>query len=76
MTRKITFTIWSHIRSGKIHKKYKVDYFTFKNAPRSLRKKWVTAINQVVKSGQFVGGPHLSAFEKVLRNYLYVWDHK
>jgi dTDP-4-amino-4,6-dideoxygalactose transaminase len=62
--------IWHLLRSGKIHKNMKVDYFTFKHVPFRLRKSWNSAISNVIRDGQFIGGQSLRSFEKEFGKYL------
>jgi len=48
----------------------KVDFFSFKDAPDSLKEEWKAATKVVIDSGQFVGGPYVSKFEAEWANYL------
>ena len=48
----------------------KIDFFTFKAAPRELYMEWNTAISEVVDSGQFIGGPIVEKFETEWSRYL------
>lgn len=48
----------------------KVDFFSFKDAPDSLKKEWKAANREVIDSGQFIGGPYVSKFETEWANYL------
>lgn len=48
----------------------KVDFFSFKDAPDSLRKEWETETRRVIDSGQFIGGPYVAKFESEWANYL------
>ena len=48
----------------------KVEFFSFKAAPDSLKKEWEAAIREVIDSGQFIGGPYVSKFETEWANYL------
>ena len=48
----------------------KVDFFSFKDAPESLKDEWYFAINQVVESGIFIGGPAVASFESEWAKYL------
>ncbi len=48
----------------------KVDFFSFKDAPDSLREEWKTATRKVIDSGQFIGGPYVAKFESEWANYL------
>ena len=48
----------------------KVDFFSFKDAPDSLKKEWEAATRQVIDSGQFIGGPYVSEFETEWARYL------
>jgi dTDP-4-amino-4,6-dideoxygalactose transaminase len=48
----------------------KVDFFSFKEAPDSLQQEWQVAIREVLDSGQFIGGAHVSNFENEWANYL------
>ena len=49
---------------------HKVDFFSFKDAPDSLRKEWQAATKEVIDSGQFIGGPYVSKFENEWAGYL------
>ena len=48
----------------------KVEFFSFKDAPDSLRKEWETATRKIIDSGQFIGGPFVATFESEWANYL------
>ena len=48
----------------------RVDFFSFKDAPDSLRDEWKAAILEVIDSGQFIGGPFVNKFESEWANYL------
>ena len=48
----------------------KVDFFSFKDAPDSLKEEWEAATREVIDSGQFIGGPYVSKFETEWANYL------
>lgn len=48
----------------------KVDFFSFKDAPDTLRKEWEVATRKVIDSGQFIGGPYVSKFETEWANFL------
>ena len=48
----------------------KVDFFSFKDAPDSLREEWKAATREVIDSGQFIGGAFVSKFEEEWANYL------
>lgn len=48
----------------------KVDFFSFKNAPDSLKNEWEIATQEVINSGQFIGGPYVSKFENEWATYL------
>jgi dTDP-4-amino-4,6-dideoxygalactose transaminase len=48
----------------------KVEFFSFKNAPESLRREWRSAANTVIESGYFIGGPVVDQFESEWANYL------
>jgi dTDP-4-amino-4,6-dideoxygalactose transaminase len=48
----------------------KVDFFSFHDAPDSLRDDWKAATLKVIDSGQFIGGPFVSRFEVEWANYL------
>ena len=41
----------------------KVPFFSFENVPKSIKRRWLKAIREVVKSGVFVGGEHVGTFE-------------
>lgn len=48
----------------------KVDFFSFRDAPDSLKEEWKAANREVIDSGQFIGGPYVSKFETEWANYL------
>jgi dTDP-4-amino-4,6-dideoxygalactose transaminase len=48
----------------------KVEFFSFKDAPESLRQEWRSAANKVIESGYFIGGPVVEQFESEWANYL------
>jgi dTDP-4-amino-4,6-dideoxygalactose transaminase len=48
----------------------KVDFFSFKDAPDSLREEWQAATREVIDSGQFIGGPYVTQFENDWASYL------
>jgi dTDP-4-amino-4,6-dideoxygalactose transaminase len=48
----------------------KVDFFSFKNAPESLKNQWKVATQEVIESGQFIGGRYVSKFENEWASYL------
>ena len=48
----------------------KVEFFSFKDAPDSLREEWNAATREVIDSGQFIGGPYVSKFESEWAKYL------
>jgi dTDP-4-amino-4,6-dideoxygalactose transaminase len=48
----------------------KVDFFSFKDAPDSLKEEWKVATREVIDSGQFIGGPYVSKFEEEWADYL------
>lgn len=48
----------------------KVEFFSFKDAPESLRDEWRDAIAQVIESGIFIGGPTVAKFESEWAAYL------
>ena len=48
----------------------KVNFFSFKDAPDSLKQEWNAATRDVIDSGQFIGGPYVSKFESEWANYL------
>jgi dTDP-4-amino-4,6-dideoxygalactose transaminase len=48
----------------------KVDFFSFKDAPKSLKVEWGLAIAEVVESGIFIGGPAVAKFEFEWSKYL------
>lgn len=68
MTRVITFVRMRSIWNGK--KVNKVDFFSFKDAPDSLKEEWKAATREVIDSGQFIGGPYVSKFEEEWADYL------
>jgi len=47
-----------------------VPFFDFKAAPASLKQEWKDAVERVIESGRFIGGPEVSEFEKKWANYL------
>jgi dTDP-4-amino-4,6-dideoxygalactose transaminase len=48
----------------------KVEFFTFKDAPESLKNEWRSAIGEAIDSGVFIGGPLVAKFEAEWANYL------
>lgn len=52
----------------------KVDFFSFKDAPDSLKLEWQEAIARVIASGRFIGGSEVTNFERNWAEYLKV-DH-
>ena len=48
----------------------KVDFFSFKDAPDSLKEEWRAATREVIDSGQFIGGPYVNKFETEWASYL------
>jgi dTDP-4-amino-4,6-dideoxygalactose transaminase len=48
----------------------KVEFFSFKDAPESLRQEWRNAANKVIDSGYFIGGPVVGKFESEWAKYL------
>jgi dTDP-4-amino-4,6-dideoxygalactose transaminase len=48
----------------------KVPFFSFKDAPDSLKQEWEAATREVIDSGQFIGGPYVSKFETEWASYL------
>ena len=48
----------------------KVEFFSFHDAPHSLRDEWNAAILEVLDSGQFIGGPFVNRFESEWAKYL------
>ncbi len=48
----------------------KVEFFTFKDAPESLKYEWRIAIGEAIHSGVFIGGPLVAKFEAEWANYL------
>jgi dTDP-4-amino-4,6-dideoxygalactose transaminase len=48
----------------------KVEFFSFKDAPETLKDEWRVAIDQVVQSGIFIGGPTVAKFESEWAEYL------
>ncbi len=48
----------------------RVEFFSFKDAPESLKEEWKVATREVIDSGQFIGGPYVSKFETEWANYL------
>jgi dTDP-4-amino-4,6-dideoxygalactose transaminase len=51
-----------------------VPFFSFASAPPELRSEWRRAIDRVVESGVFVGGPEVESFEDEYARYCGV-DH-
>ncbi len=47
-----------------------VEFFTFKDAPESLKNEWRIAIGDAIDSGVFIGGPLVAKFEAEWANYL------
>jgi dTDP-4-amino-4,6-dideoxygalactose transaminase len=47
-----------------------VPFFDFKLAPSNLRSEWQTAIERVIASGRFIGGPEVTDFETRWAGYL------
>jgi dTDP-4-amino-4,6-dideoxygalactose transaminase len=50
----------------------KLEFFSFLEAPKSLKQEWKSAISQVLDSGVFIGGPAVTKFETEWANYLEV----
>ena len=48
----------------------KIDFFSFKDAPSELRHEWSDAVERVINSGQFIGGPSVTKFEIEWAEYL------
>ena len=48
----------------------KIEFFSFKDAPDSLKEEWIIAAGEVIKSGQFIGGPFVEKFETEWASYL------
>lgn len=48
----------------------KVEFFSFRDAPESLRQEWRSATNRVIESGYFIGGPEVEQFESEWAKYL------
>ena len=48
----------------------KVEFFTFKDAPESLKNEWRCTIGEAIDSGVFIGGPLVAKFEAEWANYL------
>jgi dTDP-4-amino-4,6-dideoxygalactose transaminase len=48
----------------------KVEFFSFTDAPDTLKDEWRLAIDQVVQSGIFIGGPTVARFESEWSEYL------
>lgn len=48
----------------------RVEFFSFKDAPESLREEWKAATKEVIDSGQYIGGPYVSKFETEWASYL------
>jgi dTDP-4-amino-4,6-dideoxygalactose transaminase len=57
-----------NIFSGELMSK--VEFFTFKDAPESLKSEWGIAIGEAIDSGVFIGGPLVAKFEAEWANYL------
>lgn len=49
-----------------------IDFFSFKNAPLTLKETWLNSIAGVVESGKYIGGPIVDEFEKSWARYLSV----
>jgi dTDP-4-amino-4,6-dideoxygalactose transaminase len=64
----ITYVLLKSIWNGK--KVNRVEFFSFKDAPESLKEEWKVATREVIDSGQFIGGPYVSKFEIEWANYL------
>jgi dTDP-4-amino-4,6-dideoxygalactose transaminase len=64
----ITYVLLKSIWNGK--KVNRVEFFSFKDAPESLKEEWKVATREVIDSGQFIGGPYVSKFETEWANYL------
>ncbi len=47
-----------------------VEFFSFRDAPESLKDEWKVATRKVIDSGQFIGGPYVSKFENEWADYL------
>jgi dTDP-4-amino-4,6-dideoxygalactose transaminase len=48
----------------------RVEFFSFKDAPESLKEEWKVASREVIDTGQFIGGPYVSKFETEWASYL------
>jgi len=48
----------------------KVDFFTFNSTPKEIKQEWQESISEVLKSGQFIGGPTVTSFENEWSEYL------
>jgi len=48
----------------------RVEFFTFKDAPESLKNDWRFAIGEAIDSGVFIGGPLVAKFEAEWASYL------
>lgn len=68
MTKMITFVLLKLIWNGK--KVSRVEFFSFKDAPESLKEEWKVATKEVIDSGQFIGGPYVNKFETEWASYL------
>jgi dTDP-4-amino-4,6-dideoxygalactose transaminase len=64
----ITYVLLKSIWNGK--KVNRVEFFSFKDAPESLKEEWRVATREVIDSGQFIGGPYVSKFETEWASYL------
>jgi dTDP-3-amino-3,4,6-trideoxy-alpha-D-glucose transaminase len=42
----------------------KIPFFSLNIAPKSLKDEWRSAIDEVIESGQFIGGPQVKRFEE------------
>jgi dTDP-4-amino-4,6-dideoxygalactose transaminase len=49
---------------------HEVSFFSFIDAPDSLKEEWKIATREVIDSGQFVGGPYVNKFESDWAEYL------
>ena len=47
-----------------------VQFFSFSDAPESLKSEWSHAVNEVIQSGRFIGGPFVEKFENNWSTYL------
>ena len=47
-----------------------INFFSFLDAPQFLRQDWTNAVNKIIDSGKFIGGPAVDDFEREWSEYL------